>query len=166
MTTVQPVSVEEYLHTSFEYDAEYVEGKIVYRSLPQKPHSKLQTWFARTLFDAAHPFGFEVWVEQRIRTRLEPRKYRIPDVCLTRGEPSENVFISAPFLCIEILSPEDSALELRTKVDEYLTFGVPYVWVIDPVSKAGEIYSGDRIEKIANARFTAGEIHIDISSFD
>lgn len=166
MTTAQLVSVEEYLHTSFEHDAEYVEGKIVYRPLPQKPHSKLQTWFARTLYDAAHPFGYEVWVEQRIRTQHEPRRYRIPDVCLTNGEPIENVFTSAPVLCIEILSPEDSALELRMKVDEYLAFGVTYVWVIDPVSKAGEIYSGDLIEKISDAQYTAGAIRIDLSSFD
>jgi Uma2 family endonuclease len=166
MTTAQLVSVEEYLHSTFEHDAEYVEGKIIPRSLPQRPHSKLQTWFARTLFDAAHPFGYEVWVEQRIRTQFQPRRYRIPDVCLTKGDPFEDVFTSAPFLCIEILSPEDSALELRMKIDEYLTFGVPYVWVVDPVSKAGEIYSGDRIEKVTNAQYTAGEIRIDLSSFD
>jgi Uma2 family endonuclease len=166
MTSAQLVSVEEYLHSTFEHDAEYVEGKIIPRSLPQRPHSKLQTWFARTLFEAAHPFGYEVWVEQRIRTQHEPRRYRIPDVCLTSGDPFEDVFTSPPFLCIEILSPEDSALELRIKVDEYLTFGVPYVWVIDPVSKAGEIYNGDRIERIVNEQSAAAKIRIDLSRFD
>jgi Uma2 family endonuclease len=166
MTTAQLVSVEEYLHSTFEHDAEYVEGKILPRSLPQRPHSKLQTWFARTLFEAAHPFGYEVWVEQRVRTQYEPRRYRVPDVCLTMGDPLEDVFTSPPFLCIEILSPQDSAVELRTKVDEYLAFGVLYIWVIDPVSKAGEIYCGGRIEKITNAQFNAGEIHIDLSRFD
>jgi Uma2 family endonuclease len=151
MTTAHVVSVEEYLHSTFEHDAEYVEGKIIPRPFPQRLHSKFETWFARTLFDAAHPFGYEVWVEQRIRTRRQPRRYRIPDVCLTRGDPFEGVFTSAPFLCIEILSPEDSALELRTKIDEYRALGVPYLWVIDPVSKAGEIFRGDSIEKITNA---------------
>jgi hypothetical protein len=40
MTTAQLVSLDEYLHTSYEHDAEYVEGRIVYRAVPQKPHSK------------------------------------------------------------------------------------------------------------------------------
>ena len=135
MTTAQLVSVEEYLHTSFEYDAEYVEGKIVPRSLPQRPHSKLQTWFARTLFDVAHPFGYEVWVEQRIRTQQEPRRYRIPDVCVTRGDPFEDVFTSPPFLCIEILSPDDRLSRLLKITSDYLAFGVPMIWIIDPYNR-------------------------------
>lgn len=166
MATAQPVSVEEYLHTSFEYDAEYVEGRIVYRCLPQRHHSKLQTWFARTLFDVAHPFGYEVWVEQRIRTHSEPRRYRIPDVCLTSGDPLEDVFTAPPFLCIEILSPEDSALELRVKIDDYREFGIRYVWVIDPLSLSGEIYTADRIERVAKRQFTAGEVRVDLNNFD
>ena len=48
METTELVSVEEYLHSTFEYDAEYVEGRIVLRPMPQKPHSRMQsTWIAR-----------------------------------------------------------------------------------------------------------------------
>src|ERR1017187_7948436 len=38
MAITELVSVEEYLHSTFEHDAEYLEGRIVARSAPQKPH--------------------------------------------------------------------------------------------------------------------------------
>jgi Uma2 family endonuclease len=166
MTTAQPVSVEEYLHTSFEYDAEYVEGKIVYRSLPQLDHSEMQGNLYSALREEGRSRGYKVWPELRIRTKRNPARFRVPDLCLTLGKPDEQILTSPPFLCVEILSPEDSALELRTKVDEFLNFGVLYIWVIDPTSGAGEIYTPNRIAKIANGQFSAGEIHIDLSRFD
>jgi Uma2 family endonuclease len=166
MTTAQPVSVEEYLHTSFEYDAEYVEGKIVYRSLPKKPHSRMQGKLHLALHEEGRSRGYEVWLELRIRTRRDPARFRVPDLCMTPGEPDEDILTSPPFLCVEILSPEDSALELRTKVDEFLTFGVPYVWVIDPTSRTGEIYTPDRIAKITSGQFTADQIRVDLNRFD
>lgn len=164
MATAHLVSVDEYLHTSFEHDAEYVDGRIVERPLPQKSHSKMQGWLGRALYQVAHPLGFEIWTEQRIRTRKDPSRYRVPDVCVTLGEPDEQVFTAPPFLCIEILSPEDSALELQTKVKEYLRLGVSYIWVIDPESKTGEIYEQGGSARISAGQFEAGEIRVDITA--
>jgi Uma2 family endonuclease len=162
MATTQLVRVEEYLHSTFETDAEYVDGRIVARPMPEKPHSKMQGYLLRTLYEIAHPLGFEIWVEQRIRTKSNPASYRVPDICVTVGEPDEDIFTTPPFLCIEILSPDDSALEVRSKVDEYLAFGVSYVWVIDPVSFGGEIHTTDRIERIRDGAFKAESIEIRI----
>lgn len=166
METTQLVSVEEYLHSSFEYDAEYVEGRIVHRPMPKKPHSKVQSYLDRTLYAIAHVSGFRIWPEQRIRTKVRPARYRVPDLCVTLGEPSEDVFTEPPFLCIEILSPEDSAQELRTKIGEYLEFGAAYVWVVDPLSLTGEIYTRDGIEPVNDGRFRAGEIRVDLNFLD
>jgi Uma2 family endonuclease len=163
MATTHLVSVEEYLHSSFEPDAEYVEGRIVHRSVPQKPHSKVQTHLAAIFCQLAPPMGYEPWVEQRVRTKLDPTRYRVPDLCLTAGEPAEDIFTEPPFLCIEILSPDDSAAELRVKINEYLDFGVPYVWVIDPISFTGEIHTPEAIERVRDGRFRAGNIEVDIS---
>jgi Uma2 family endonuclease len=157
------VGVEEYLHMQYEHDPEYVEGRIVPRPMPRKAHSKMQSYLDRTLYAIAHPLGFEVWVEQHIRTQAEPARYRIPAVCLTVGEPDEQIFTGPPFLCIEILSPDESAAELRLKLDEYLAFGVSFVWVIDPVLLSGEIYTADRIERVRNGMFRAGDIAVQLS---
>jgi Uma2 family endonuclease len=163
MATTHLVSVEEYLHSTFEPDAEYVEGRIVPRALPQKTHSKLQTYFVETLCGIGRPLGYRVWVEQRIRTRRDPARFRVPDVCVTAGEPEEEIFIEPPFLCVEVLSPDDSAQELRIKIDEYLAWGVAHVWVVDPVSLGGELHERDRIERVRNGRFRAGKIEVDLT---
>jgi len=123
MAIASLVSVEEYLHSTFEHDAEYVEGRIVPRPMPQKPHSKMQSYLDRTLYHAGHPLGYEVWPEQRVRTQRNPPRYRVPDLCVTQGEPAEDIFTEPPYLCVEILSPDDTAVDLRAKVHEYLAFG-------------------------------------------
>jgi Uma2 family endonuclease len=162
MAATHLVSVEEYLHSVYEPDAEYVEGRILHRSVPEKPHSKMQSYLDRTLYDVAHPLGYEVWVEQRLRTQPDPAHYRVPDICLTLGEPAEDIFTKPPFLCVEILSPDDAAIEVRTKVEEYLVFGVVYVWVIDPSARRGEIYTSRDIQRVEDGVFRAGEIKVDI----
>jgi Uma2 family endonuclease len=68
------VSVEEYLHSTFEPDAEYVEGRIVSRSMPQKPHSKMQGYLVRAIYEVAHPLGYEAWPEQRVGTQSHPAR--------------------------------------------------------------------------------------------
>jgi Uma2 family endonuclease len=160
MATTELVSVEEYRHATFEYDAEYVDGRIVPRSMPQKLHSKIQSYLDRTLYQIAHPLGYEVWPEQRIRTQSNPARYRVPDLCVTLGEPAEDIFIEPPFLCIEILSPDDAALEVRTKVREYRAFGVAYVWIVDPNTGTGEIHTPDGVELVEDGNFRAGEIEV------
>ena len=166
MATAQQISVDEYLHTSFEYDAEYVEGRIVQRPLPQKNHSRMQSWLIRALHAAGRQFGYRVWPEQRIRTQHQPARFRIPDVCVTEGDPNVEVFTTPPFLCVEVFSPDESTGELQRKIGEYLSFGVAYVWVIDPASQHGEIHTPDGIERIDSGHFTAGPIEVDLKEID
>src|ERR1035438_8849467 len=61
--------------------------------------------------------------------------FRVPDVCLVLGEPAEQIFRTPPFICIEILSPDDRLSEMRQRVEDYLAFGVPYVWILDPATR-------------------------------
>lgn len=165
MATTHLVSVEEYLHSTFEPDAEYVEGRIVYRSMPKKPHSRMQTYLIVTLHALVQPGGrYRVWDAQRIQTKTSPARYRVPDICVTIGEPDEDIFTEPPFLCIEILSPDDSASELRAKIAEYRAMGVSYIWVVDPVLLGGEIYTRDRIEEVLDGVFRAGDIEVDVKA--
>lgn len=157
------ISAEEYLHTSFEHDAEYVEGRIVYRSMPKLPHSIMQGFLVYRLYQMAARLGIVALPEQRVRTQKKPDRYRVPDVCVTFGMPQDEVLTSPPFLCIEIISPDDTVSEMREKIREYLDFGVEYVWVVDPVKKNGEIHTRDSILAVRDGRFRAGEIEIDVT---
>jgi Uma2 family endonuclease len=70
-----------------------------------------------------------------------PRLLRIPDVSFVRiGRfPNEDVpdgFIPlAPDLVVEVISPNDRADEVETKVTEYRSAGVPLIWVVYPSTR-------------------------------
>jgi Uma2 family endonuclease len=51
---------------------------------------------------------------------------RVPDIAVTISRPAGRVLREPPFLCIEILSPEDRASRGEEKIDDYLQFGVPF----------------------------------------
>jgi Uma2 family endonuclease len=68
-----------------------------------------------------------------------------------------------PYLCVEILSPEDTAVETLEKVREYLHFGVDWVWVIDPVSLTGQVHSRNGVVNIEDHIFSTDRFSVDIS---
>jgi Uma2 family endonuclease len=127
------VPVEEYLRSSYEPDCDYVDGQIVERNLGEKDHSKLQTKLAVWFGNRGKELGVEVFVEQRVQ--ISARRFRIPDVCVIAGEePADQIFRDPPHICIEVLSPDDSLVRMQDKIDDYLAFGVPNVWVINPAN--------------------------------
>jgi Uma2 family endonuclease len=75
MATAQLISVDEYLHTSFEYDAEYVEGRIVQRPSPQKNHCRMQGILYSALTSEISASRVYVWIDQRIQTRRHPARF-------------------------------------------------------------------------------------------
>ena len=126
------VPVEEYLRTNYDPDCEYVDGQIVERNLGEKPHSRIQGELLFHLYDRAKELGMEVLPTQRVQ--ISPMRYRIPDVTVLR-ESEEEIVTSPPFICIEVLSPDDTMQYMQEKIDDYLDFGVPYVWIINPRNK-------------------------------
>jgi Uma2 family endonuclease len=53
----------------------------------------------------------------------------------------------APDLVIEILSPSNTAIEIRRKINIYREAGVPEIWIIDPEYKDIDIY------RLENSRY-------------
>lgn len=127
------ISVEEYLRTSYRPDCDYVDGEVQERNLGERDHSSLQMNVLMFLGSRRGQLGIEVFPEQRVQ--VKPTRFRIPDVCVTLGQPGEQIFTKPPFLCIEILSPEDRMSRVEDRVDDYLAMGVPFVWVLDPATK-------------------------------
>lgn len=131
------ISLEEYLSTTYRPDCDFVEGHVLERNLGKPGHGYAQalicSWFVRhaELLPGLMPFS-------ETRLHLAPRRIRIPDVMICElPKKKEEAFDSPPYLCIEILSPEDTMAGLQERVDEYLAFGVRNVWVIDPWKHRG-----------------------------
>ncbi|HXF27333.1 MAG TPA: Uma2 family endonuclease [Bryobacteraceae bacterium] len=134
------VSVAEYLATNYEPDAEYLGGRIVERNVGQWDHSSLQAALAAYFY--SHRGEWQILVATEQRMALASDRFRIPDVCVLRSSNKpEPVLNTPPLLCIEILSPGDRASDMFEKVQEYLDWGVEYVWVIDPARKTGWSYA-------------------------
>lgn len=166
MAIAELVSVDRYLHTSFEHDAEFVEGTIVERPMPVWEHSRVQGFLVLTLGAMEAELGFYVVPEQRVQTR--PDRFRVPDVCVVwerpAGDPGRRIVTKPPYLWIEILSPEDTAVETLEKVREYLAFGVGWVWVIEPVTRTGQIHSRTGVSSVENRIFVTDRFQIDLAA--
>jgi Uma2 family endonuclease len=134
MSIATLVSVEEYLGTSYRPDCDYVEGELKERNVGQKDHSNLQGNIFGWFRDRRRALGLKAFTELRIQ--VSRRRFRIPDICVVQlPEPDEQVLTSPPYICIEVLSPDDSFPKLQERLDEYLAMGVPNVWVLDPASQ-------------------------------
>ena len=134
MATVTAFSVEEYLATSYQPDRDYVDGELQERHLGEQWHALVQTMLAAIFTRNRQGWKLRPLVEQRVRT--SPTRFRIPDVCAVQNsEPLTRILNNPPFLCVEILSPEDRFRRTVERCREYQAMGVPHVWIIQPRSR-------------------------------
>jgi len=151
MATLATVSVEEYLHTTYEPDREYVNGQLVERHVGEYFHSLMQLMIGSLLRLRSRERRFRVFTEQRVSVSAEPR-YRIPDVCVKALPHAVTPVLERPELVVEILSPDDTVSEMLVKVADYLHAGIPHVWIVDPYRRT--VVEADRQGTRAAANLT------------
>jgi len=69
-----------------------------------------------------------------VYVRLE----RLPD----RQIPREDLHLP-PDLAAEVLSPDTRALDLEVRLDDYLSAGIPLVWIVNPNRRTIRVYRSD-----------------------
>ena len=149
MATKAQISAEQYLHMTFEYDAEFVRGEIVERSMPDKVHSRIQFLILMAIGRLIQSYPLFPYPE--LRLRLEPRVFRIPDISVFAGwEPEQSVPSTPPLLVIEILSKDDRHHDLMEKLEEYRVWGVQNIWVVDPLAKRFAIYMESGLQHVSS----------------
>ena len=146
MKSTALISVAEYLRTAYSPDCDYVDGEVQERNLGERDHSKLQGEFLYYFRSRQKQWKVFVYPEQRVQ--VSPSRFRIPDVCVYVGEdPKEQIFRTPPFICIEVLSPEDRTARFQQRIDDYLKFGVQYIWVIDPLTRSASVHTKNGVHK-------------------
>jgi Uma2 family endonuclease len=125
------ISVEQYLRTSYRPDRDYVDGEVVERNVGEPDHSWLQGQIVGHFLSRYKG----IFVFPELRVQVKPTRYRIPDICVFLEFPNERIPSKPPFLCIEILSPEDRMQRVQARINGYFEMGVPYVWILDPQTK-------------------------------
>jgi Uma2 family endonuclease len=77
-----------------------------------------------------------------IRIQINRRRFRVADLAVWRNDNiGTGIPTVPPFLVIEILSPEDRMVRMVPKIQEYLSIGVEWVWLIDPQERVALCYS-------------------------
>jgi Uma2 family endonuclease len=145
-TMTAAISAEEYLATSYpDGDREYLDGQVSERNMGEYRHGRLQAVIASWLL-VHYP---QFWTVVETRFRITRSRYRIPDVCLGPDTPPESgPILAAPFLAIEIVSPDDRVGDMQDRIDDYLGAGVKYIWVINPMSRRAHIHTADGIREV------------------
>ncbi len=146
MATGTLVSPEEYLSTSYRPDCDYVDGVVLERNLGEQEHSRLQMALAAFLFNRERQWEIHVFPEQRVQ--VSRTRFRVPDICVVCGPPpAEQIFTTPPFICIEILSKDDTMTQMQERIDDYLNFGVGHVWLIDPRTRRAYDFTGESMRE-------------------
>lgn len=127
------VPLEEYLTADYEVDCDYVDGEVLERNMGDRDHAWLQGILTAYFVNRRKECGITVLPE--IRIRVSPTRYRIPDVAVLLGDTAEKIPTRPPFLCIEILSPDDRWSRVESRISDFLKMGVNFVWVIDPETR-------------------------------
>lgn len=138
MASATLISASEYLATSYRPDCDLVDGQLIERNMGEFDHGKLQlamgTWFH------IHQREWNIHAITEQRVQVNPDRFRIPDVCvISRTRPVEQIITHPPLICIEVLSKDDTLRGMQARVDDYLTFGVPNIWILDPETRRAYI---------------------------
>jgi Uma2 family endonuclease len=135
------MDVGEYLRTSFEGpDCEYLDGEIVERNMGEIPHGTIQGNLYYLLRQMRSRLGLRVIPE--IRIQISQARYRVADLAVWRNDDiGTGIPTVAPFLVVEILSPEDRMVRMLPKIQEYLSIGVEWIWIVDPQEQSALLYS-------------------------
>lgn len=132
----------DYLTWKFEQALELIKGKIRLMSAPSRTHQRLSWQLSGIFFNQfkyhpceAYAAPFDVRLFDRKKSLKADREiYTVvqPDLCIVCDleKLDERGCLGAPDLIVEILSPGNSAKEMRLKKDLYAEAGVREYWVV------------------------------------
>jgi len=142
---VKPITLQDLLRLNMkEGRFEVIDGEIVEMSPVGFRHVIVAGNAYRVLYDFATPqkLGYVCTDNLIYILYIDPetgiRKTRIPDASFIRkGRLPKDFDLGLPFpgapdLAVEVMSPDDSALELLAKIRDYFAYDTEQVWVLYP----------------------------------
>lgn len=154
MTVIAPPpipSADQLRRLERESGVELVDGQIVEKPVSRES-SKVEATIVRLLGNEAAKTGLVEVYGSSMGFRCypdDPQKFRKPDVSVVRserlaGSSPQDGFITIPAdLAVEVVSPNDLAIDLADKVQEYLENGFPLVWVVYPNTRTVFVHRAD-----------------------
>jgi Uma2 family endonuclease len=138
MGTKTLMTVEQFaqMHTADTEDYELVEGELIPLSSGTYLHNRIRDLIVHLLWSyfKGNPIGAAV---AEYDCRIAPDTVRRPDLSIFFLERLRQIVPDhvpaplAPDIAVEILSPSESAVDIRRKVRDYLRAGSSEVWLVD-----------------------------------
>jgi Uma2 family endonuclease len=149
MSTKTLMTVEQFaqMHTADTEDYELVDGELIPLSRGTIRHADIRGLAEhkiRTYFEG-NPIG-RVYAE--VDCLVPDNIVRRPDLSIFLNERLLQIDLDripapfAPDIAVEVLSPSESATDLRVKIREYLRGGSKEVWLLDHVNREVAIHTG------------------------
>ena len=158
MATTATLTSEQFLALPDEFDQsgnfipqELVAGEIVNMPPASPLHEIIRGNIAMVLgaYLAGHP---EFRLLPNAGFVVAEQHTFIPDmsiIALSRMTPIPKRAISgAPEIAVEVVSPSDTAIRLKTKIDTYLQNGSKTVWVVFPDAQSVMVYSVNSVREL------------------
>ena len=156
-STLNPVS--EYLSTSYRPDRDYIDGVVLERNLGEKSHGRVQKRLIAYFTGREEGWNIDVYPEQRVQ--VTSTRFRIPDLTVLVGPFSnEGIVTNPPFLCVEILSKDDTMNQMQERIDDYLRFGVTNIWIVDPRTRRCFACDSSGMREMTGDLLTTSSPHI------
>lgn len=162
MATATLISMDEYLHTGYERDVEYVDGELRERPVVFSVHGLLQTllgaWFT------AHAKEWNIKAAVEVRTQVSATRVRLPDVVVGPRRRWPETLVEPPLLVIEILSPSDTFGHLDEVIADYRAMGIANIWVIQPSKRLGWVCDTEPWVAARRLAVKDSPIHVDLDA--
>ena len=126
-----PMSVETYLKTSFEPEAELADGVVVERNTGLTAHSRWQVALIGYFGARGREWGLRVRPILRIKTG--EATFCVPDIALLDASlPQEPLPTAPPVAIFEVLDPEDRFSLTMRRCSDFERMGIGSIYLIDP----------------------------------
>lgn len=140
---------------------ELVLGEIVETMPPGGQHGAIAVMLAMLLrLWTKEGAGGYVGVEAGYILARDPDTVRGPDISYVRADRMpidgvpEGFWDLAPDLAVEVVSPHESADEVRAKVRDFLNAGTPMVWTIYPRGREVVVHTSDGLARTYTSTMT------------
>jgi Uma2 family endonuclease len=160
MASATQIPVSEYLESTYHPDCEYIDGVLLERNVGKWSHARVQWLLA--LWFGKHEAVWNVIGSTEQRMRVSPTRIRIPDLVLLRPGEQPDVLVAPPLLVIEVLSPDDSYLEMQDRCQDYISMGVRNLWIVDPTTRSGRMYVDNGWVTAEQLEVAGTPIHVDL----
>jgi Uma2 family endonuclease len=130
------IPLDLYLRRVYRPDCDYIGGEVRERNAGYWPHSEMMVIVGAMLHEFAKVTDTVALLS--VRVRVSEDCVLVPDICLARRTgPREDVIVTPPLLCVEVMTEKDTFLAMQERVDRLLSMGVENVWLIDERGRFG-----------------------------